>query len=171
MVEYYEHLCACGCGNKIKKIYRPPSRNIPIFIHGHNNRGKTGENAPGWKGGLTNDYEHMRKIRIRSRRKHQEKYNEWKRLKFIQDSDKKCIECGCYLSKYSASFNSVRCIRCAKIPFRRIQNFSYTRNELSSLHVYFSEYNIKLKDIPQDLLKSKILYNRLRLILKKRSST
>lgn len=38
-LEYYDHLCACGCGGRIK--VKPSHRfdGIPRFINGHNNRG------------------------------------------------------------------------------------------------------------------------------------
>lgn len=54
-------LCLCGCGQKtpIAKLSnkrRGQVKDRPIkYVHGHHRRGRTGQNAPGWKGGRISD--------------------------------------------------------------------------------------------------------------------
>jgi hypothetical protein len=43
--------CKCGCGEKLPPAYGTRAKQRE-YIHGHHMRGKTGEQANGWKGGV-----------------------------------------------------------------------------------------------------------------------
>ncbi len=43
-MEYYSHLCACGCGNKIEIKEYHKWGGVPLYIHGHN-KGNLGKQA------------------------------------------------------------------------------------------------------------------------------
>lgn len=39
-IQYYSHLCACGCGGQIEVLKRHSWAGVPLYIHGHNRKGK-----------------------------------------------------------------------------------------------------------------------------------
>lgn len=40
-MQYYTHTCKCGCGGKIEIKKYHKRRGVPLYIHGHNARGKS----------------------------------------------------------------------------------------------------------------------------------
>ena len=77
--QYYSHLCACGCGGKIKIIKRHLWSKIPKYITGHNSKGRISPNK-----GKKLTEEHRQNMSIAKKGKKRKPFSEEHRQKISE---------------------------------------------------------------------------------------